>query len=77
MDPTSSPVAITRRPRKWQRVRRITLTPAGPRVGIQVTVDGGSDGGWTRWLTPRSAAELLELLASDVERLSERLWGGA
>jgi hypothetical protein len=77
MDPTTSSVAITKRPRKWRRARRITVAAPGRGAAIQVTIDGGPDGSWTRWFTPRSAGELLEQLTLDVDRLAERLWPAA
>jgi hypothetical protein len=74
MDPTTRPVVVHRRCRK-RRPRHMTLATAGPRVGIQLTIDGGPDGSWTRWLTPHSADELLAQLTLDIDRLAERLWG--
>lgn len=82
MNPTASPVAVTRRPHKRRRDRRITITtyttaPAACPVLIEIIITGGVEGGLYRRITPRTAAELQGIVQADVAQLAARLWGGS
>jgi len=72
MDSTIPPVTVEVRRRK----RRPAL--AGPAATITVTITTTRDGvGWMHQLEARSASELRQLVAHDVDQVVQHVWGGA
>jgi hypothetical protein len=71
MDSTTSSVAITTRPRKRRPA------PARAAATITVTVTTTRDGiGWMHQLEARSADELRQVIACDVDQVIQHVWGG-
>jgi hypothetical protein len=61
------------RRRNW-RPGTPRLTLRGRAAAVELVVDAGR-ATWTRTLTVSSAADLLEALAIDIDRLGESIWG--
>ena len=62
------------RRRNWEpQTPRLTLRARSSGVEVVIDTAGAT---WTRTVTVASAAELLDVLAADVDRLAESIWGG-